>query len=108
MKTYDDLEEIEKSKLTSLIDATESFEDRLFSSTSNKEAYGQCASCRNFQIVESEFKTLVARCEELELRLSTANPVKNCSIYRRRGEMTLWEMKDVAIIIDIPKDKIGF
>ena len=70
--------------------------------------FGICANCKNFDVVESEFKVLFARCCSINIRLNTKEPVKFCSAFMKRGEMSIYDMKQIAYLIDVPKDKIGF
>ena len=70
--------------------------------------FGICADCQNFVIVESEFKVLFARCSSIKIRLNAREPVKFCSYFVQRGEMSIYDMKQIAYLIDVPKDKIGF
>ena len=105
MKTYNDLEKKDQYKLDGVIDAVRSVEP---SSPAVHNEYGLCATCEHFQIVESEFSVLIARCEEFNINLSTQNKVKYCSLFSERGTMSLWDMKEIAILIDKPKEAIGF
>ena len=104
MKTYNDLEKKDKYKLDSIIDAAKSESDYNYG---NYDSYGLCSKCSYFRVVESEFKVIIAKCEEFNIKLSTQNPVKRCTTFEKRGTMSLWDMKELAILIDIPKDKIG-
>lgn len=108
MKTYDDLEKKDKHKLDSIIDSLEDSKKYTMYGTHSSIHYGLCSSCEWFITVESEYKVLLAKCDELDIKLSTIHPVETCSKYKKRGSLSLWDMKSMAIIIDIPQNKIGF
>ena len=109
MKTYNDLDEKEQNKLDGIVEAyNENKIDDLYSGAKQHEEYGLCSSCSYFQIAESEFKVLLAKCKVFAVHLSTVQPVKRCSVYSKRGTMSLWDMKDIAILIDPTRRKAGF
>lgn len=73
------------------------------------EGYGLCSTCTHFCAIESQYGKVKAICNyDQDLRLNDIDPIKVCTKYSRRGEMALHEMKDIAILIDIPQPKIGF
>lgn len=111
MKSYYDLEDKEQVKLDELIDI---YDSRLPSKRGegvgriSHSEYGLCSTCSKFEVVESEFKVKLARCGYFKMMLNTTDPVKGCSEYIGRKEMSLWDMKNLATLIDAPNRKAGF
>jgi len=70
--------------------------------------YGLCATCRYLNYACSQFRVLHCRCSELEMNLTEDHPVKECTSYTNRHALSLNEMKEIAWIIDIENDPIGF
>lgn len=71
------------------------------------EAYGLCGSCTNASITKTRYGTVYAKCNIWEKYLSGLDPIENCVDYLKRGQMSLVDMKEMAFIIEKPKD-IGF
>ena len=105
-KKYKELDESQQDEIDSLVDSVASKQNRSY--TSRPNVFGLCNDCAYFVVVESEFEILYMRCDELRIRLDTRYPVKKCSKYTKRGGMNLWDMKQIATIIEVPKEKAGF
>jgi len=73
-------------------------------------AYGRaCPVCQSFQFAEARYRgVVIANCSYHECRLSANDPVERCSGFVRRGTMSLNEMKEMALLIEPAKDKLGF
>lgn len=70
--------------------------------------YGLCSSCKQFSVKKAKFSIKNAYClTDSYVRLSSEDPIIECSEYEKRGSMTLEQMWLVAILIDKPKEKIG-
>ena len=106
-KKYIELEENQQDELDSLVDFVGNTRQKA-PYTSRPNVYGLCNDCVYFNVVETEFEIIHMSCDELKILLSTKDPVKHCSKYSKRGKMNLWDMKQIATIIDPPKDKVGF
>ena len=106
MTTYGDLSDEAKGNLTTILDIYESKEFDI-PNLHDYSCYGLCSDCNYLITAESEFKILIAKCAELEIKLTSAQPIIKCTKYNKRGQMSLWDMKDIAILID-DKEKIGF
>lgn len=70
--------------------------------------FGICGLCNHFQYAATKFRIVRAVCEEMNMRLSEDQPIDECTCFNRRGSMSLRDMWDIAYIIDIPKDPVGF
>lgn len=107
---YKDLSDAGKSELNSVIDiADESHvNNSTTSSTWKYECYGVCKDCEHFVIVESEFQTILAKCGELGIQLSATQPITSCTRFYKRNQMSLWDMKNIALLINPNKNEIGF
>ena len=75
------------------------------------DIYGLCSSCKHFNLIKSEFKIIKATCEcHSDVHITIEEPIKYCSLYTKIGEMTLYEMGQLALFIDIENEegKVGF
>lgn len=78
--------------------------------------YGICGNCLSFVCVETEFTILMAGCSNYNIcgecngaiRLDSKHPVMKCTEHSRRGEMSIYEMKQIATLINPAKDRVGF
>lgn len=73
-----------------------------------KDHFGICGFCTNFHFAATKFRIVRAICSEMEMRLSNDEPIDECSCFNRRGSMSLRDMWDIAWIVDIPKERVGF
>ncbi len=106
-KKFTKLEAEEQEEISSLLDIIS--ENSLELKQNNvRKICGVCYDCEYFRLVETEFEILYTGCSELERRLDPAKPITYCSMYRQRGQPSLWDMKQIATIIEIPKQKTGF
>ena len=75
------------------------------------DIYGLCSTCKYFNLVKSEFKVLYSSCDMKEkVKITEEEPIKFCSMYSKIGEMSLYEMGQLALFLNIDKDKerVGF
>ena len=72
--------------------------------------YGICSSCKNFSIKRSKYSVKKASCfADRRIKLTSDDPILECSDHDKRGSMTLEQMWSLATLIDEdPKGKIGF
>ena len=83
-------------------------------SVRQNEKFGLCSTCTRFCHAITEFKTLFAVCNRFSssghaVGLNTAHPVTECTEYHRvTNQPSLWDMKQMAYIIEGPKRKVGF
>lgn len=71
--------------------------------------YGLCSSCKQFSIKRSKYSVRKACCfVDRRVRLSSDDPITECSDYDKRGSMTLEQMWALAALIGDKKEKIGF
>ena len=73
-----------------------------------KDQIGLCATCKNLQYCKTEFNNINAVCKEFECKLSGSNKIVDCNVFSPKGMLSLNDMFDIAIIIDLPKRKSGF
>ena len=102
---YKDLSEEKQEEYTSLREITSKPDER------KDEGYGLCSTCKHFYITKSEFKVLSTKCSlQGRIRISVEDPIKFCNIYSKMGEMSLYEMSQIALFIDIEEEewKVGF
>lgn len=75
----------------------------------DKDLYGICFDCKNLRTFRTKYGKVYAKCYEFDERLNSKDPVEECSCYSRRGEMNLYDMKEMALIIDnTKKQQVGF
>lgn len=75
----------------------------------NKELFGICYDCKKFRGAVTKYGNAYAWCWEFETKLNASDPVVKCSEYEKRGGLTLFEMKDMATLIEVDKkEKAGF
>ena len=68
-----------------------------------------CKDCIFLNYTETQYGQKFVSCNELSVKLNGIDPVIKCTSYKKRGEMELWEMKDIAIYIDDrEKKRVGF
>jgi len=70
--------------------------------------YGLCTTCKNMDYVTSKYGVLLAKCDNMDLRLNSANPVDRCTNFEDRMQLNLNQMYEMATLIEAAKDKIGF
>lgn len=77
---------------------------------SERQQYGVCAVCVNFQFAKTQYRMRHAKCFAMEFALSSADPITECTSYEEKGRMSLRDMADIAKIIELPKRKgpVGF
>lgn len=75
---------------------------------------GICATCTSFVYQKTRLDSEKFRCSRYSdphglIPINTCDPLKECSNYHKRGEMDIWDMKEMAILIDgAPKKVPGF
>ena len=71
---------------------------------------GLCKDCSNLRAIETQWGKVYALCDEFgfKLRLRYDDPVHSCTRYSLSGQMSLWDMKEMAILLDPNKKITGF
>ena len=72
------------------------------------DKHGLCGNCRWFRLSITKYGKTYAYCREWEKYLNGIDPIIKCNEYNKRGQLTLNDMKDMAVIIEIDKKKVGF
>ena len=111
-KRYSDLERKALEGIESQIDiAAAPIEDLKANSCSNSE-YGLCSTCKNFIVTRSRYRIIRALCSRYEddhlFYLKSNEPVVECTDFKDRFEMSLYDMQRIAYIIESDTRKIGF
>jgi hypothetical protein len=68
---------------------------------------GMCSSCCYLSAVSTKFGNKQARCSEMGISLKPEDPVEVCTTYSKRSILSIHDMKDMAILIDV-KREMGF
>jgi len=75
---------------------------------------GCCSQCSHMHYHKTRLEDEVFLCERYvenggrSIHLNLTDPIAVCSTFSRRGAMTLWDMKDLAWKIELPKKVPGF
>ena len=97
---YKNLSEEDQEDFDSLTQVTHKPKNR------KDDIYGLCSSCKYFDLVKSEFKVIKSVCENhKDINITIEEPIKYCNLYSKIGEMSLYEMGQLALFINIDKDK---
>lgn len=75
---------------------------------SAKTNYGICGSCTLIGLIKTAYAVKMARCNRFKIPLSDADPVKECSEHSPVGQLSLYDMGQIAWIIEPPKIIRGF
>jgi len=72
--------------------------------------YGLCNTCKNKIVIKTRYTIKTFKCDENDsIKLSTDDPVIDCSKYEKLGALTLNQMVEIAHLIDLKKEtKVGF
>lgn len=71
------------------------------------DKYGLCNTCTKVRICKTKYHRVMAYCEQWERHLNEIDPVIECTNYKKRGQLSLFEMQNMAIIIELDKKKVG-
>lgn len=112
MKKLDDFNKDDQRKLQSEVETgartigVDWYEDvsQLFS----RKVFGRCSDCKYLHATRTKYDRVFAKCYINEIRLSSIDPVVECTSYRGRGEMDIEDMTRIATIIELPGRRIGF
>lgn len=77
-------------------------------SISHEATFGKCVQCDNFSFAEGEFSVVFAKCNFFDRELTQKNKIVNCSKFKDKSLPELWEMKEMAVLIDIDHKTVGF
>ena len=101
---YKDLSDSEKSDMVSILDTTQDPKERKI------EGYGLCGTCEYFHLTKTEFKVVRSKCTLQNFSVSIEEPTKFCNNYKKAGEMSLYEMSQIALFINLEdeKERAGF
>ena len=110
MKKLSDLSKKEKSKISDEIDALGSkYTAGKYSGefSGSKVEMGLCSTCKELLFTKTQYGNTYAMCERWDKTLNGIDLVVRCGAFRKRGEMSLYDMKDIAVLIDVQQRKIG-
>ena len=82
--------------------------DGVVGNTNGVSKFGLCVTCQEFLYAKSEFRVKAAKCRDLEIVLNQDDPVTECTQYIKKGQLSLNEMYEMAEILEIDKEKVGF
>lgn len=73
--------------------------------TGLKELIGMCYNCKYLLYCKTEYGNVLAKCSELEMRLSGQNRITECNLHAPKYAMSLNEMYSIAWLIDADTNK---
>ena len=74
----------------------------------SKDEFGLCYDCRWLFGIKTEYGKTYGRCELQDITLNSIDKIKKCTRYTRIGCMSIGDMKEIAHIIEVDKNVIGF
>jgi hypothetical protein len=108
-----DMDSIERKKIDSEIDkgALLIGSDIYYGeppATFDRSEFGICWDCRELRACKTKYGKTMAKCWEFDIVLNANDPIEECTCYKKRNEMDLNMMKDIAILLDVDKKQAGF
>jgi len=79
-----------------------------FASTFSENDFGLCYDCKCLYAFKTQYGTVRGKCYEFEVILDGVNKIMNCTRYDKKGQLSLDDMKTMAILIDDDKKTMGF
>jgi hypothetical protein len=70
--------------------------------------FGVCNDCKHLYAAKTEYGTSIGKCFEMNILLRGIDNISECTMYSKKGSMSLDDMKEIAIIIDVNKNRVGF
>jgi hypothetical protein len=115
-RRYNDMDDKERKKISNELDSlaapftSDSFEAIEGDSESRDRwsDYGLCSSCSYLDAARTEFGSTYAVCDIFKKRLKTNDSIKYCTKYSKVGTMSLYDMKEIAVILELDTKKVGF
>lgn len=96
------------------LDSSRFESDRRRTAIGGMARFGICAQCLHMSFAKTDFSIAWALCTRWDhaamgaFRLNSKRPLQNCTEFNRRGFVSLYDMQDIAWIIDISEKKAGF
>jgi len=76
--------------------------------TFDKVDLGICHDCDSLECVKTEFGNVLARCDSFGIQLSRTEKMIECTEYKQTGQLELWQMQEMAYIIELKGNTVGF
>ena len=116
MKKYSDLENKEQNIFSDQLTANvkklgieDAWDGGLPADSNILADVGLCKKCKDLRAYRQKYGTESAYCYRMRRLLNPADPVVSCSEYEDRFIMSIWDMQQLAVIIDLEeKNEIGF
>jgi len=101
---YKDFSAGEKNDIGSLLNTTKEPKERKI------EDCGLCGTCKFFHLTKTKFEVIKSKCTLQNFNISVKDPIIFCNTYQKMGEMSLYEMSQIAFFIEIEEEegKVGF
>jgi hypothetical protein len=74
---------------------------KFFGTQAGRVDLGLCNRCSNCSIAKTRYGNVLAECAWWEIRLTTNDPIEDCTQFSAKGEMSLMEMSQIAYHLDL-------
>ena len=113
MKKIGDLEKKEREEVGNKIEAFASLLSTDSWGSGNPlhdrtKDYGLCSDCVDFRYYKTEHGKDCGYCRVWDKHINKMDKIIECATYGKRGQMSLSDMKEIAVIIETDNRKIGF
>lgn len=114
MKKLNDYSETEQREIESQVDAFSSmvaggaYDWEVAKAHVEADSYGVCNKCTNLLLTVFEYGKKYAYCDKWKKFLEENKRIKDCSSFNEKGRMSLYDMKQIAVIIDPSDKEVGF
>ncbi len=114
MKKLGDYSESEQHEIETQVDAFSSvlrggaYDWEVARKHVSNDSYGICNKCTNLLLTVFEYGNKYAYCDKWKRFFEEDKRIEECSAFSEKGKMSLYDMKQIAIIIELSDKEIGF
>ena len=112
MKKLNSLEKKERNKIEAEIQASALIvvDDEIGETRRKSDSgFGICDTCKWFEFAKTEFGIVRAQCSSFNVPLNASIKIVECSAYKGKHQMELYDMQQIAWLIDPAKpNKVGY
>jgi hypothetical protein len=74
----------------------------------SSDILGLCRKCSHLMAFQTQYGKIHAQCEEFKKVLNASDPIIQCTWFNEEGQLSLWDMKEMATYIVVDGHPIGF
>jgi len=90
------------------IGINEDYDDSFKHKFISRKNFGICYDCRSLMAYQTQYGRSYGKCFQFDKEMNGNDPVVKCTYYDKKGMLSLDDMKEIAIIIEVDKRKVGF